>query len=47
MGDEHLNATFYHQQNTFVCIIYLLKAYSPVNRTQSPRGFVLVQVLHK
>ena len=27
--------------------IYYLKAYSPVNRTGSPRGFSLVQVLQK
>ena len=26
---------------------YLLKAYSPVNRTESPQGFSQVQVLHK
>ena len=28
-------------------IIYVLKAYSPVNRTGSPQGFWLAQILHK
>ena len=28
-------------------VIYLLKAYSPVNRTWSPEGFSQVQISHK
>ena len=35
---------------TFVvdwAFIYLLKAYSPVNRSGSPQGFSLNQILHK
>ena len=27
--------------------IYLLKAYSPINRTQSPQGFSQAQISHK
>ena len=29
------------------CVIYLLKAYSPINSTVSPQGFSLNQILHK
>ena len=34
-----------HNKKELHLFIYLLKAYSPVNRTASPQGFLLVHIL--